>query len=110
MYFNMAEAATIPSALPPPHGPAYPALNLPETRLEAQPDDPPSAPPPYSPLLKDIRTQSYIFEYVDEIRQNAMHPVKIGAGIPLPPNGALGRHALPRPPEMLGGALYSCSI
>lgn len=101
----------IPPDVPPPHGPAYPALNLPETRMEAHPDDPPSAPPPYSALLKDVMFQGYHSKYTDNIRQNALHPVKLTAGQTPPANGAFGRHAIPElPPGVLAMSLYSCSI
>ncbi len=79
--------------------------------MEAQPDDPPSAPPPYSSLFKDVFALGHIFKYDDVIRRNALHPVKLTAGQAPPDNGGLGRHAVPEiPPGVLSGALYSCSI
>ncbi len=86
-------------------------LDTPETRMTAREDALPCTPPPYSSLIKDIRTQGYLFKYTDDIRQNALHPVKLTAGQTPPPNGALGRHAVPElPPGVLSMALYSCSI
>jgi hypothetical protein len=69
--------------------------------------DPPSLPPPYSSVLDDVRQQGDFFLRVDEVRQNALHPVRLQAGQHSPVNGREGRFALPAKDRLsvLGAAL-----
>jgi hypothetical protein len=69
--------------------------------------DPPSVPPPYSSILDDVRQQTDLFQRMDAIRQNALHPVRLRAGQHSPVNGREGRFALPAKDRLslLGAAL-----
>ena len=50
--------------------------------------DPPSVPPPYSSILDDVRQQMELFLRINEVRQNALHPVRLQAGQHSPVNGS----------------------
>lgn len=82
-------------------------------RVSASDLDLPYLAPPYSSLIQDVFTDINIHKYKDELRQTALHPVKLQAGQSNLPNGELGRPVAMDPifvPEMIGGNILTTNI
>lgn len=88
-------------------------ISIPGTRFNAYEMDLPFLPPPYTSMIDDVMIQNTLHKYKDNLRQIAMHPVKLQAGQSNLPAGELGRPAAPLPvlvPEMLGGRLLTTNV
>lgn len=93
-----------------PHGPSWYNLHMPVVRMVEHYSDPPSAPPPYSSLYKDVETQNYLHKRDNKICWNALFPFRLRAGQSPPDNGSFGRSFTPLPPEIRSGHIYSGTI
>ena len=89
--------------------PIEPIIPLPETRFTASPNDLPLT-VLYTSIITDALTDNAVHLHNNEIRQSALHPVRLHAGQSAMPNGGIGRFAAPQIPELTGGGLVGINI
>lgn len=93
-----------------PHGPSWYELHMPVVRMVEHYSDPPSSPPPYTSLYKDVLTQNYLHKRDNQIKSDALFPFRLRAGQKTPPTGNCATSTPPPLPEIGSGRIYSTSV